>query len=126
MEIVIEDSPVERARRLVEDYAHILYGVPKEQANALFPLVRIAFNTNSRDSDVIAASREIAKLTEIPTRAIEYNNGKSEQDIGVTILGVCEIKEPVLVEHYDSQQLVPASSSGEAVELLDERGQEGG
>ena len=126
MEVIIEETPVERARKLVEDYAHLLYGVEKKQANALFPLVRIAFSSNSRDSDVIAACREISKLTEIPTRAIQYDNGKGEQDIGVTILGVCEIKEPVLVEHNDPQQLVPTSTSGETLELPDGRWEEGG
>lgn len=115
MEVVQYDKPTDRVRAFIRDYAKQLYGI--EDASALMPLVEIAFDGNAGNNERISAARELLKYSEVPTRSIEYDNGQGDNELGVEILGVCEIVEP---ENKDPQQLASSSSSDSSVELHDE------
>jgi hypothetical protein len=130
-DIVIYDKPVDRCRAFMVEYATHLYGIDVAHASALAPLVEIAFNAGERSSDRISAARELAKYTEVPTRSIEYDGGKSGPDLEITVLGACEIRAPDYVEQdfneiADTKQVATAPSSGSSLELHDAGREEGG
>lgn len=124
LEAIIHDKPVDRVRAFIKDYAKHLYGI--ENASALMPLVEIAFNDQARDEHRIPAARELLKYSEVPTRSVEYQGGSVGPDLEVTILGTCEIKEPTLgLKNTDTQSVAPTPTSSGALELHDERREEG-
>lgn len=120
MEVIQYDKPTDRVRAFIRDYAKQLYGI--ENASALMPLIEIAFDQSAANNERIPAARELLKYSEVPTRSVEYDNGKGDNDLGVEILGVCEIKEP----DQDSQQMVSPSAPGQLVELHDDGREKGG
>lgn len=124
MELVQYDKPVDRVRAYIRDYAKQLYGI--ENAQALSPLVEIAFDPsgNRRDSDRIRAATELARYSEVPTRSIEYAGGNSGPDIEVVVLGASEIKEPVIEGQY-TERLEAETAPAAPVELPDEGREEG-
>jgi hypothetical protein len=123
MEIVQYDKPVDRVRAFIRDYARELYGI--ENASALMPLVEVAFDPAARHPERIRAASELLKYSEVPTRSIEYDGGKTGPDLEVTVIGAIEIEAPEYGPTADTKQLVPPPTSDSPVELLDEGREEG-
>lgn len=136
MEVILAESPAERIRNFVVDYARELYGI--DNACALQPLIEVAFSamavraavpgvTAAAPREIIAASRELLRYTEQPMRAVEHEEQKTGPDFEIVIQGTCVIGVPgefAPIEH--TQQLVPPNASDSPVELHDERREEGG
>ena len=124
MELVQYDKPVDRARAFMVEYAKQLFGI--NNASALAPLVEIAFDQAKPDNSRIQAARELLKYTEVPTRSIEYDGGKTGPDLEVTVLGTCAIEAPAIYDAtLNSERLASATTSGSLVELSDGGREEG-
>lgn len=118
MEVIQYDKPTDRVRAFIRAYAQELYGIPEQHAEALAPCVEIAFDPTARASDRIAAARELAKYSEVPTRSLEYESGKNGPDLEVLVQGAIEIGpngKPIT----DTKRLAPATPPSAPVELLD-------
>lgn len=120
MQSVIYDKPSDRVRAFIRDYAFQLYGI--QDAEALGPLVEIAFDRSKADNVRVQAATQLAKYAEVPTRSIEYDNGRGGDDeLVVEVIG-----EVAIGQDTNSEPVVSTPTPASLVELPNAGREEGG